>query len=82
MILNIYAIKDELAGLWSNLFVLNARTAPRTFEFMAKEKGEAECKDQKIYCLGRWDSGEGTITLLEEPYMSYDLEKGWKEYHG
>ena len=81
MLTNIYAIKDELAELWSNIFCLNSKTSMRTFQFMAKEKAEAECKDQKIYLLGRFNKDEGTISLLEEPAMVYDLEKGWKEFH-
>lgn len=81
MLIKIYAIKDELAELWSNIFCLNSKTAMRTFQFMAKEKQEAECKDQKIYLLGCFNQNEGTISLLEEPAMVYDLEKGWKEFH-
>lgn len=81
MLINIYAIKDELAELWSNIFCLNYKTSMRTFQFMAKEKTEAECKDQKIYLLGRFDKDNGTISILEEPAMVYDLEKGWKEFH-
>lgn len=80
MFVNIYAIKDELAEIWSNIFCLNKKTAMRTFQFMAKEKQEAECKDQKIYLLGRFNKDEGTVITLE-PTMVYDLEKGWKEFH-
>lgn len=81
MTLGIYAIKDTLAECWSNLFVMNTKTSGRTFHFMAKEKQETECRDQEIYLLGRYDNEQGTITLLEEPYMVYDLEKAWKELH-
>lgn len=81
MFVNIYAIKDELAELWSNVFCLNPKTAMRTFQFMAKEKQEEECKDQKIYRLGCFNKDEGTIVLFEKPEMVYDLEKGWKEFH-
>lgn len=81
MILNIYAIKDTLAEQWSNLFVLNGKTAERTFRFMAKEKAETECKDQKIFLLGRFDNEQGTITLLDEPYMVFDIEKEWSKAH-
>ena len=82
MILSIYAIKDTLAECWSNLFVLNSKTAERTFRFMAKEKSEAECKDQKIFLLGKFDNEAGTISLLEEPYMVFDLDKEWNKAHG
>lgn len=82
MYLGIYAIKDVLAERWSNLFVLNTKTAERTFRFMAKEKSESECKDQKIYLLGKFDNEAGTISVLEEPYMVYDLDKEWSKAHG
>lgn len=82
MYLGIYAIKDVLAERWSNLFVLNTKTAERTFRFMAKEKSESECKDQKIYILGKFDNEAGTISVLEEPYMVYDLDKEWSKAHG
>lgn len=81
MFTDIYAIKDELAEMWSNVFCLNNKTAQRTFQFMAKEKTEADCKDQKIYLLGRFNKDEGTISLLKEPAMVYDLEKSWKEFN-
>lgn len=81
MFVNIYAIRDELAEIWSNVFCLNPKTSMRTFQFMAKEKTEEECKDQKIYLLGGFNKDEGTIKLLNEPAMAYDLEKGWKEFH-
>lgn len=82
MYLGIYAIKDTLAERWSNLFVLNTKTAERTFRFMAKEKSENECKDQKIFLLGKFDNEAGAISLLEEPYMVYDLDKEWSKAHG
>lgn len=82
MFLGIYAIKDTLAERWSNLFVLNTKTAERTFRFMAKEKAESECKDQKIYLLGKFDNEAGTISVMEEPYMVYDLDKEWSKAHG
>lgn len=81
MFMGIYAIKDTLAERWSNLFVLNTKTAERTFRFMAKEKSESECKDQKIYLLGKFDNEAGTISVMEEPYMVYDLDKEWSKAH-
>ena len=81
MKLGIYAIKDTLAEYWSNLIVLNSKTAERTFRYMAKEKQEMECKDQKVYLLGSFDNEEGTIRLMEEPLMIYDLDKEWSKTH-
>lgn len=80
MILNIYAIKDELADMWSNPFVLNERTANRTLSFMAKQRSEEECKDQKVYLIGHYDNETGNI-ISERATVAYDLEKSWKEFH-
>ena len=90
MIVNIYAIKDELADMWSNPFVLNEKTANRTFQFMAKQRSEEECKDQKIYLIGHYDNETGEIGALdiktgniisERATAVCDLEKAWKEFH-
>lgn len=90
MIINVYAIHDELADMWSNPFVLNARTAGRTISFMAKQRSEEECKDQKIYLIGYYDNETGEIGALdsragniisERATAVYDLEKSWKEFH-
>lgn len=90
MMLNIYAIHDELANMWSNPFVLNERTAGRTFSFMAKQRNEEECKDQRIYLIGHYDNETGEIGALdkkngciisERPTEVYDLEKEWKKAH-
>lgn len=80
MLVNIYAIKDELADMWSNPFVLNLKTANRTFSFMAKERPEEECKDKKIYIIGHYDNETGNIAS-EKATAVYDLEKGWKVMH-
>ena len=65
MLVNIYAIKDELAEMWSNPFVLNERTAGRTFNLMAKQGSEEECKDRKIYLIGHYDNETGEIGALD-----------------
>ena len=81
MILDIYAIKDELAGIFSNPFCLANKTAQRTFSFMAKEKSEIECKDQNIYYLGQYDSSTGQIDF-QMPTPVYNLEQAWAKLHG
>lgn len=90
MLLNVYAIHDELAGVWSNPFVLNERTASRTFSFMAKQRAEEECKDQKIYLIGYYDNETGEIgamvqetgnILSERAKAVYDLEAEWRKAH-
>lgn len=83
MELGIFAIKDELAEMWGNPFVLPPKVSKRNFDFMAKERSEAECKDQVIYLLGQYDNQTGTITLLQggaEPV--YNLDKEWMNKHG
>ena len=90
MMMNVYAIHDELADMWSNPFVLNERTANRTFGFMAKQRSEEECKDQKIYLIGHYDNETGEIGALdgktgsiisERTTAVYDLEKEWSKAH-
>lgn len=80
MILGIYAIYDKLAGIWSNLFVLNDKVSNRTFGFMAKERNEESCKDQQIFRLGEYNNETGAITVTD-PVMVYDLEKEWNNVH-
>lgn len=91
MMMNVYAIHDELADMWSNPFVLNERTADRTFRFMAKQRNEEECKDQKIYLIGHYDNETGEIGALnsktggvisEKATEVYDLEAEWSKAHG
>lgn len=90
MMMNVYAIHDELADMWSNPFVLNERTAHRTFGFMAKQRSEEECKDQKIYLIGHYDNETGEIGALdgktgsiisERAAAVYDLEAEWRKAH-
>ena len=80
MMMNVYAIHDELADMWSNPFVLNERTAGRTFSFMAKQRSEEECKDQKVYLIGHYDNETGEI-ISERATAVYDLEKEWSKAH-
>lgn len=90
MMLNIYAIYDELADMWSNPFVLNEKTAYRTFNFMAKQRSEEECKDQRIYLIGHYNNETGEIGALdnktgciisERATEVYDLEAAWRKNH-
>lgn len=90
MMMNVYAIHDELADMWSNPFVLNERTAGRTFGLMAKQRSEEECKDQKIYLIGHYDNETGEIGALdgktgniisERATAVYNLEAEWRKAH-
>lgn len=80
--LALYAIYDELANMWSNPFALNTKTAMRTFTFMAKDRQESDCKDQKIYQIAKYNKDTGEITVLEKPYFVLNLEEEWKRQHG
>lgn len=77
----LYAIHDKLAGIYSAPFALNPKTAQRTFEFMAKERNEQECKDQHIVYLGMYDDETGVIIMTDTITEVYDLEKEWKRKH-
>lgn len=75
MELNIYAIKDELAGTFGNLMVVNPKVAQRTFKWMANEMEKAECDDKRIYLMAKYDNERGTITQDSMPEMVYNLEE-------
>lgn len=75
MELNIYAIKDELAGTYGNLMVVNPKVAKRTFKWMAQEMEKAECDDKRIYLMAKYDNERGTITQDAMPEMVYNLEE-------
>lgn len=75
MELNIYAIKDELAGTFGNLMVVNPKVAKRTFHWMAQEMEKAECDDKRIYLMAKYDNEHGTITQDAMPEMVYNLEE-------
>lgn len=77
----LYAIHDKLAGIYSAPFALNPKTAARTFDFMAKERSEQDCTDQRIVYLGMYDDETGNIVMTDEITEVYDLEKEWKRKH-
>ena len=77
----LYAIHDKLAGIYSAPFALNPKTAQRTFDFMAKERSEQDCKDQRIVYLGMYDDETGVIAMTDTITEVYNLEKEWKRKH-
>lgn len=79
----LYAIHDRLAGIYSAPFALHPKTAQRTFEFMAKERSEQDCKDQEIVYLGMYDDETGGIAPTDafKPEPVYDLEAAWRKAH-
>lgn len=77
----LYAIHDKLADIYSAPFALNPKTAQRTFNFMAKERNEQDCKDQRIVYLGMYDDETGVIVMTDAITEVYDLEASWRKAH-
>ena len=74
MILEIYAIKDELAGTFGNLMVINEKVAQRTFKWLTAETEKPECDDKRIYKLGLYDSESGQLQP-QQPELVYNIEQ-------
>ena len=47
-----YAIKDELAGTFGNIMVINPKVTQRTFHWLTEETEKQDCDDKRIYKLG------------------------------
>jgi hypothetical protein len=75
----VYAIKDELAGTFGNLMVINEKVADRTVRWMAQEMEKADCEDKRVYLLGSYDNETGLIRTEQLPRLIYNLELIKKE---
>lgn len=75
----VYAIKDELAGTFGNLMVINEKVADRTVRWMAQEMERADCEDKRVYLLGSYDNETGLIRPEQLPRLIYNLELIKKE---
>ena len=75
----VYAIKDELAGTFGNLMVVNEKVADRTMKWMAQEMEETDCEDKRVYLLGSYDNETGLIRPQQLPRLSYNIEMMKKE---
>lgn len=75
----VYAVKDELSGIFGNLIVVNEKVADRTFKWMAQEMEKADCEDKRVYLLGSYDNETGQIKPEQMPRLSYNLELMKKE---
>lgn len=78
MILEIVAIKDELAGTFGNLMVVNEKVAQRTFKWMTAESEKPDCDDKRIYKLGMYDTETGLIQS-QTPELIYNMEQEKKQ---
>jgi hypothetical protein len=75
----VYAIKDELAGTFGNLMVVNEKVTERTFRWIAQEMEKADCEDKRVYLLGSYDNETGLIRPEQLPRLIYNLELMKKE---
>jgi hypothetical protein len=75
----VYAIKDELAGTFGNLMVINEKVADRTVRWMTQEMERADCEDKRVYLLGSYDNETGLIRPEQLPRLIYNLELIKKE---
>ncbi len=79
MIFQIYAVKDELAGTFGNLMVVNEKVAARTFKWMAQEMEKSDTEDKRVYLMAQYDNETGHIEPLQMPEMAFNLEIMKKE---
>lgn len=75
----VYAIKDELAGTFGNLMVVNEKVADRTMKWMTQEMEETDCEDKRVYLLGSYDNETGLIRPEQMPRLRYNIELMKKE---
>ena len=47
MTFELYAIKDELAGTFGNIMVINPIVKERTFKWMTQEMEKSDCEDKR-----------------------------------
>lgn len=79
MIFQVYAVKDELAGTFGNLMVVNEKVAARTFKWMAQEMEKSDTEDKRVYLMAKYDNENGMSCQSACPEMAYNLEIMKKE---
>ena len=79
MVFQIYAVKDELAGTFGNLMVVNEKVAARTFKWMAQEMEKSDTEDKRVYLIAQYDNESGQLAPLQMPKMAFNLEMMKKE---
>lgn len=79
MIFQVYAVKDELAGTFGNLMVVNEKVAARTFKWMAQEMEKSDTEDKRVYLLGQYDNESGQLSQMCAPELTFNLEIMKKE---
>lgn len=78
MTLEIFTIKDELAGTFGNLMVINPKVKERTFKWLTEETEKSDCDDKRIYKLGTYDTETGLIQS-QTPELVYNMEQEKKQ---
>nr|CAI9750752.1 DNA binding protein [Microvirus sp.] len=78
MTLEIFTIKDELAGTFGNLMVINPKVKNRTFRWLTEETEKSDCDDKRIYKLGMYDTETGLIQS-QAPELVYNIEQEKKQ---
>ena len=78
MTLEIFTIKDELAGTFGNLMVINPKVKERTFKWLTEETEKNDCDDKRIYKLGMYDTETGLIQS-QTPELVYNMEQEKKQ---
>ena len=79
MVFQVYAVKDELAGTFGNLMVVNEKVAARTFKWMAQEMEKSDTEDKRVYLIAQYDNESGQLEPLQMPKMAFNLEMMKKE---
>ncbi len=79
MVFQVYAVKDELAGTFGNLMVVNEKVAARTFKWMAQEMEKSDTEDKRVYLIAQYDNESGQLAPLQMPEMAFNLEMMKKE---
>ena len=74
MILEMYAIKDELAGTFGNIMVISPKVTQRTFHWLTEETEKQDCDDKRIYKLDMYNSETGEIAP-QVPELVYNIEQ-------
>lgn len=78
MTFELYAIKDELAGTFGNIMVINPIVKKRTFKWLTQEMEKSDCEDKRIYHLGQYDTETGMISPCM-PELEWNIEQVKKD---
>lgn len=69
----IYAIYDRLAETYGNPFILDAKVAKRTFDWMRRDTQPNQRQDKEIRLLGEWNEETGIVSTIK-PEKVFELD--------